>query len=75
MAPALVIRSVRVVANKVRPGNLEALRRQLAEKALSADIALGYSEELALRDLEGRPIFDYVDPEFETGMRAVLRSL
>jgi CO dehydrogenase maturation factor len=75
MAPALVIRSVRVVANKVRPGNLDALRRQLAEKALSADIALGYSEELALRDLEGRPIFDYVDPEFETGMRAVLRSL
>lgn len=75
MAPALVIRSVRIVANKVRPGNLDALRRQLAEKALSADIALGYSEDLAVRDLEGRPIFDYVDPEFETGMRAVLRSL
>ena len=75
MAPALVIRSVRIVANKVRPGNLDALRRQLSEKALSADIALRYSEELALRDLEGRPIFDYLDPEFETGVRAVLRSL
>ena len=75
MAPGLVIRSVRIVANKVRPGNLDALRRQLAEKALSADITLRYSEELALRDLEGRPIFDYLDPEFETGVRAVLRSL
>jgi CO dehydrogenase maturation factor len=75
MVPPLGIRNVRIVANKVRPGNLDALRRQLDENGLSADILLGYSEELALRDLEGRPIFDYVDAGFEQGALSVLRSL
>lgn len=75
MVPALGIRNVRIVANKVRAGNLDALRRRLGEKGLSADILLGYSEELALRDLEGRPIFDYVDAGFEQGALSVLRSL
>jgi CO dehydrogenase nickel-insertion accessory protein CooC1 len=64
-----------VVANKVRPGNLAALKRQLAEDGLSADVVLAYSDELALRDLEGRPVFDYTDPEFETGMHAALHDL
>jgi hypothetical protein len=72
---ALGIRNVRIVANKIRPGNLAFLRRRLSDEGLSADIVLGYSEDLILRDLEGRAIFDYADAEFEKGARSVLRSL
>jgi CO dehydrogenase maturation factor len=75
MVPALGIRNVRIVANKIRPGNLSFLAERLAGEGLSADIALGYSEDLVLRDLGGRSIFDYADAEFEKGARSVLRSL
>jgi CO dehydrogenase maturation factor len=75
MVPALGIRNVRIVANKIRPGNLAFLRRRLSDEGLSADIVLGYSDDLVLRDLEGRSIFDYADAEFEKGARSVLRSL
>jgi CO dehydrogenase maturation factor len=72
MAPALGIRNVRIVANKVLPGSLPALRRQLSGQGLSADAVLGYNEDLALRDLEGRPVFGYADAEFERAVRAAL---
>jgi CO dehydrogenase maturation factor len=75
MVPALGIRNARIVANKIRPGNLAFLLRRLSDEGLSADIVLGYSEDLILRDLEGRSIFDYADAEFEKGARSVLRSL
>jgi CO dehydrogenase nickel-insertion accessory protein CooC1 len=74
MVPALGIRNARIVANKVRPASLPALRRQLSGEGLSADVGLAYSEELALRDLEGRSVFDYVDKDFERGVRAVLAA-
>lgn len=74
MVPALGIRNARIVANKVRPASLPALRRQLSGEGLSADVVLAYSEELALRDLEGRSVFDYVDKDFERGARAVLAA-
>jgi CO dehydrogenase maturation factor len=75
MVPALGIRNARIVANKVRPASLPALRRQLSVEGLSADVVLAYSEELAQRDLEGRPVFDYVDEDFERGALSILRSL
>ncbi|NJD63462.1 MAG: hypothetical protein FIA93_12175 [Deltaproteobacteria bacterium] len=75
MVPALGIRNVRIVANKIRAGSRPALFRRLAEERLTADITLGYSEELALRDLEGGSIFRHADAEFEKGARTVLGSL
>jgi CO dehydrogenase maturation factor len=75
MVPALGIRNVRIVANKIRAGNRAALLRRLAEERLTADIVLGYSEELALRDLEGGSIYRHADAEFETGVRTVMGSL
>ncbi|MDA8121086.1 MAG: AAA family ATPase [Deltaproteobacteria bacterium] len=75
MVPELGIRNARIIVNKVRPANLPTLRRHLSADGLSTDIVLAYSDELALRDLEGRPVFDYTDPEFETGMRTTLCDL
>jgi len=72
MFPEIGIRSARIVANKVRPGNLGALARQLSENGLSSDMALAYSDELAARDLEGRSVFDYLDSRFEEEAKAVL---
>ncbi|MGE5698797.1 MAG: AAA family ATPase [Deltaproteobacteria bacterium] len=74
MVPALGIRNARIVANKVRPASLPALRRQLSGEGLSADVVLAYSDELALRDLEGRSVFDYVDKDFEGAARAILSA-
>jgi CO dehydrogenase nickel-insertion accessory protein CooC1 len=75
MVPALGIRNARIVANKVRPASLPALRRQLSVEGLSADVVLAYNEDLAQRDLEGRQVFDYVDEDFERGALSILRSL
>ncbi|HZW36819.1 MAG TPA: hypothetical protein VFF01_07725, partial [Candidatus Deferrimicrobiaceae bacterium] len=75
MVPALGIRNVRIVANKIGAGNRAALTQRLAEERMPADIVLGYSEELALRDLEGGTIFRHADAEFENGARAALGAL
>ncbi|MBF8258866.1 MAG: CbiA protein [Actinobacteria bacterium] len=75
MLPELGIRSAKIVANKVRPGNLGILARQLSENGLSAEIVLAYSDELVARDLEGRSVFDYLDSRFEEEAKAVLGAL
>lgn len=75
MLPELGIRSAKIVANKVRPGNLGLLARQLSENGLSADIVLAYSDELVDRDLEGRSVFDYLDSRFEEEAKAVFGTL
>jgi CO dehydrogenase maturation factor len=75
MLPDLGIRSARIVANKVRPGNLALLARQLSENGLSADIVLAYSDELVARDLDGRSVFDYLDSRFEEEAKAVFGAL
>ena len=75
MVPQLGIRNVKVVANKVRPSDFAVLSRRLATEGLSADIVLGYSEELAARDLEGKPVFDYTDGKFTEGTREILGGL
>lgn len=75
MVPALGIRNVRIVANKIRAGNRAALTRLLEEERMPADIVLGYSDELALRDLEGGSIFRHADAEFDMGARTVLGAL
>lgn len=75
MLPDLGIRNTRLVVNKVRPENFSALKRQLAEEGLAADITLEYSDDLVDRDLEGRSIFDYLDRGFKEGMTAILKDL
>jgi CO dehydrogenase maturation factor len=75
MVPALGIRNVRIVANKIRAGNRATLERRLAEERMTADIALGYSDELALRDLEGGSILHHADAEFEKAARTVFGTL
>jgi CO dehydrogenase maturation factor len=75
MVPATGIRNVRVVANKVRPGTLETLRRRLAEHGVPVDLVLAYSEELERRDLEGRSVFDHSDPGFDGDVRRLVESL
>jgi len=75
MVPQLGIRNARIVANKVRPGNIPSFARWLAGEGLTADAALPFSDELALRDLERRSILDFGNPEFESGIREMLRNL
>ncbi|MBI5576953.1 MAG: AAA family ATPase [Deltaproteobacteria bacterium] len=75
MVRELGIGKVKVVANKVRQPNLSLLTRQLTAEGLAADIVLVYSDELAARDLEGRPVFDYLDPVFAEGALGILRGL
>lgn len=75
MLPELGIRSAKLVANKVRSGNMDLLVRQLAEEGLYADVVLAYSDELVARDLEGRSIFDYRDSRFEEEAKAVFGTL
>ncbi|MBI5419753.1 MAG: AAA family ATPase [Deltaproteobacteria bacterium] len=75
MAPAMGIRNVRVVANKVRPGRLAFLKEKLRAEGIPIDIVLPYSDELARRDLEGRPVLDYADAGFEREAEAVLGNL
>jgi CO dehydrogenase maturation factor len=72
MVPELGIRDARIVANKVRPSNFDALSRLLSEHGLRADMVLAHSDEIARRDLEGRPVFDLTDVIFEEGLRRLL---
>ncbi len=75
MVAGLGIKNVKVVANKVRPSDLAVLERRLAAEGLSADLVLGYSEELIARDLEGMSIFDYTDRIFSERAREVLGDI
>ncbi len=75
MVPELGVRNVRVVANKVRPGTLEELRGKLEGNGVPLDLALAYSDELARRDFEGRPVFDFIDPVFDRDARKLAGSL
>ncbi len=74
MAPGLGIRSVRIVANKVRPDTLEPLKRRTAEMGITVGLSVAYGEELARRDLRGEPVLDCVDAAFEEEARALVRQ-
>lgn len=74
MAPVLGIRSVRIVANKMRPDTLEPLKRLVTEAGIPVWVSVAYSEELARRDLRGEPVLDWVDAAFEEEVRTVIRA-
>ncbi len=75
MAPGLGIRSVRAVANKVRPDTLGPLKRRLSEAGIPVSLSVAWCEELARRDLRGEPVLDCTDVAFEEEARALLRTL
>jgi len=75
MAPGLGIRTVNVVANKVRPDTVDALKRRLTAAGIPFGVSVAYSEELALRDLRGEPVLDWVDAAFEEEVRALIPAL
>ncbi len=75
MAPGLGIRSVRIVANKVRPDTLGPLRRGLSDAGLPAGPSVAWCEELSRRDLRGEPVLDCRDAAFEEEARALIRAL
>lgn len=75
LASSLGVRNVRVVANKVRPDNRDALARGCAMAGVRVDIVLPYREDLAQRDLEGTGVFDLADPAFEEDVLRAIRSL
>ncbi len=74
MAPGLGVRTVRVVANKVRPDTLGPLKRRMSEAGIPIGLSVAYGEELALRDLRGEPVLDWVDAAFEEEVRALIRG-
>lgn len=74
MGASLGVRTIRVVANKVRPENREALERAMREAGIPLDLILSHHEELARRDLEGAGVFDFTDPVFERDAVPALRS-
>ena len=73
MASSLGVRNVRVVANKVRPENREALERGMRDAGIPLDLVLSHHEELARRDLQGAGVFDFADPQFEREAVPALR--
>ena len=75
MASTLGVRSIRVVANKVRPENLETLRARMLECGVPLDLKLSYREELARRDLDGAGIFGFTDPAFEADALRLLQAV
>ena len=75
MAPGLGIRTVRVVANKMRPDTLAPLKRRMTEAGIPVGLSVAYSGELALRDLRGEPVLDWVDAAFEEEVRALIPGL
>lgn len=75
MASSLGVRTIRVVANKVRPENLETLRGRMRENGVPLDLTLPYREEFARRDLSGDGIFDYTDPTFEADALRLLQAV
>jgi len=75
MASSLGVRAIRVVANKVRPENLQTLRIRMRENGVPLDLTLSYREEFARRDLEGAGIFDVADPTFEEDVLRMLQAV
>jgi len=75
MAASLGVRSIQVVANKVRPENRQALERALRDACIPLALVFPHHEELAQRDLEGTGVFDFTDPTFEEEALRSFRSL
>ena len=75
MASSLGVRAIRVVANKVRPENLETLRVRMRENGVPLDLTLPYREEFARRDLDGAGIFDFTEPTFEADALRLLLAV
>ena len=75
MAPGLGVRTVRVVANKVRSETLGDLERRMSEAGLPIGLSVAFSEELARRDLRGEAVLDCLDAAFEEQARALMSGL
>jgi CO dehydrogenase maturation factor len=75
MASSLGVRAIRVVANKVRPENIETLRDRMRENGVPLDLTLPYREEFARRDLDGTGVFDFADPVFEADALRMLQAV
>jgi len=75
MASSLGVRAIRVVANKVRPENIETLRVRMRENGVPLDLTLSYREEFGRRDLDGAGVFDFADPRFEEDALRMLQSV
>jgi CO dehydrogenase nickel-insertion accessory protein CooC1 len=75
MASSLGVRAIRVVANKVRPENLQTLRIRMRENGVPLDLTLSYREEFASRDLDGAGVFEVSDPTFEADILRMLQAV
>lgn len=75
MASSLGVRAIRVVANKVRPENLQSLQVRMRESGVPLDLTLPYREEFARRDLDGAGVFDVADPTFEEDALRMLQAV
>lgn len=75
MASSLGVRSIRVVANKVRPVNLETLRVRMRENGVPLDLTLPFREEFARRDLDGAGVFDVAEQTFEEDVLRMLQAV
>lgn len=75
MASSLGVRAIRVVANKVRPENLQTLQVRMRENGVPLDLTLSYREEFARRDLDGVGVFDFPDPTFEEDALRMFQSV
>ncbi len=75
MASSLGVRTIRVVANKVRPENLQSLQVRMRESGVPLDLTLPYREEFARRDLDGAGVFDVADPAFEADALRMLHTV
>ncbi len=75
MAPALGVRSARVVGNKIRPPDRRRLEDRLAGAGLRLDLILSHDGELLRRDLAGEPVLDHRDEAFERGVAGLLAEL
>jgi CO dehydrogenase nickel-insertion accessory protein CooC1 len=72
---SLGVRAIRVVANKVRPENIETLRVRMRENGVPLDLTIPYREEFARRDLDGAGVFDFADPAFEADALRMLQAV
>ena len=75
MASSLGVRAIRIVANKVRPENLQTLQARMRESGVPLDLTLPYREEFARRDLDGAGVFDFADPAFEEDALRMLQAV
>jgi CO dehydrogenase nickel-insertion accessory protein CooC1 len=69
------VRAIRIVANKVRPENLQTLQARMRESGVPLDLTLSYREEFARRDLDGAGVFDFADPAFEEDVLRMLQAV